>query len=89
MHELMDECVENELANDNVTKESIGKQRMHACWGACMWVRVPGQRGPWSRGLQSGLDEGLVLWCVMIGCPRRELKTFWLIMGSVLGARQK
>lgn len=62
----MDECVENELANETVTKESIGKQRMHVCWGAWMWVRVPGQRGGWSRGLQSGLDEGLVLWCVLL-----------------------
>lgn len=62
----MDECVENELANETVTKESIGKQRMHVCWGAWTWVRVPGQRGGWSRGLQSGLDEGLVLGCVLL-----------------------
>lgn len=47
------------------------------------------QEQGWSRGLQSELNEGLMLWCVLPGCSRKELKTLWLTTGLGLGARQK
>lgn len=65
MHELMDECVENELANENVTTESIGKQRM-------MRAGAPGR----GFGFQdSGVDgagasgvDWMKGWCSGVSC---------------------
>ena len=64
MHELMDECAQNEFAAENAAKGSIVKQWMHVRRGACAWVGFQDSRAG-TGASRLGYMKG---WCLGVPC---------------------